>query len=58
MAMRPERSITLAVDDANAPAIHLYRAEGFRVIARRVAMIRPNNRRGEREVGAANGSIG
>lgn len=31
--------ITLAVDDRNAPAMHLYRRTGFRRIDRRVAMI-------------------
>jgi len=37
---RPERTITLAVDDDNAPAIALYRREGFRRVLRRTAMIR------------------
>jgi GNAT superfamily N-acetyltransferase len=36
-----ERCITLAVDDDNAPAMALYRSEGFRRVLRRIAMIRP-----------------
>lgn len=40
LAERPERSITLAVDDANHPAIALYRSEGFHVVLRRIALIR------------------
>lgn len=35
------RTMSLAVDDANAPAVQLYRNEGFRRVARRLAMIRP-----------------
>lgn len=38
---RPERAMTLAVDDNNAPAIALYRSEGFRCVLRREAMICP-----------------
>jgi ribosomal protein S18 acetylase RimI-like enzyme len=38
---RKEKNITLAVDEANLPAVSLYRAEGFRQAMRRVAMIRP-----------------
>jgi ribosomal protein S18 acetylase RimI-like enzyme len=40
VARRPERVMTLAVDDANAPALALYRQEHFRPVLRRVAMIR------------------
>jgi ribosomal protein S18 acetylase RimI-like enzyme len=38
---RPERIIMLAVDEGNAPALRLYRSEGFRRVLRRVALIRP-----------------
>jgi ribosomal protein S18 acetylase RimI-like enzyme len=38
---RRERTIHLAVDELNAPAIALYRREGFRAVQRRRAMIRP-----------------
>jgi ribosomal protein S18 acetylase RimI-like enzyme len=38
---RPERVINLAVDEANTPAIALYRREGFRPVLRRLALIRP-----------------
>lgn len=38
---RPERAITLAVDERNEPAIALYRGEGFRRVLRRIALIRP-----------------
>lgn len=38
---RGERTINLAVDEANLPAIALYRREGFRPALRRVALIRP-----------------
>ncbi len=38
---RSETSISLAVDDSNAPALALYRADGFRRIGRRIALIRP-----------------
>lgn len=38
---RTERSIHLAVDEQNAPALRLYRAHGFRTTLRRLAMIRP-----------------
>ncbi|MCP3905335.1 MAG: GNAT family N-acetyltransferase [Planctomycetes bacterium] len=40
VADRPERAVTLAVDERNAPAIALYRGEGFRSVLRRVALIR------------------
>jgi ribosomal protein S18 acetylase RimI-like enzyme len=40
VANRQERAMTLAVDDRNAPAIALYRGEGFRRIMRRHALIR------------------
>jgi ribosomal protein S18 acetylase RimI-like enzyme len=36
-----ERAITLAVDERNAPAISMYRGEGFRCVLRRVALICP-----------------
>ena len=38
---RRERLITLAVDEHNAPALALYRREGFKRLLRRVALIRP-----------------
>ncbi|MCI0365150.1 MAG: GNAT family N-acetyltransferase [Phycisphaerales bacterium] len=38
---RRERVMNLAVDESNAPAIALYRREGFRTVLRRLAMIRP-----------------
>jgi ribosomal protein S18 acetylase RimI-like enzyme len=38
---RRERSITLAVDERNAPAIRLYFQAGFRRLLRRTALIRP-----------------
>jgi mycothiol synthase len=41
VAGRPERTINLAVDEQNAPALALYRAAGFRTTLRRLAMIRP-----------------
>jgi ribosomal protein S18 acetylase RimI-like enzyme len=37
---RPERLMTLAVDDGNVPALRLYTSEGFKRRLRRVAMIR------------------
>jgi ribosomal protein S18 acetylase RimI-like enzyme len=37
---RPERVMTLAVDEANAPALALYQREHFRPVLRRGAMIR------------------
>lgn len=41
LAGRRERSINLAVDEANAPALRLYAAAGFRDALRRIALIRP-----------------
>lgn len=40
LAGRRERTVTLAVDERNAPAIAIYRREGFRRVLRRVALIR------------------
>ncbi|HMN96952.1 MAG TPA: GNAT family N-acetyltransferase [Phycisphaerales bacterium] len=40
-SLRRERRISLAVDRANAPAVALYRSEGFRKVAVRRALIRP-----------------
>lgn len=40
LAGRPERTVTLAVDDQNTPAMRLYHAQGFRRSLRRVALIR------------------
>ncbi len=37
---RRERTLTLAVDDRNTPALALYESEGLRPIVKRVAMIR------------------
>ena len=37
---RRERTLTLAVDDRNTPALALYASEGLRPIVKRVAMIR------------------
>jgi ribosomal protein S18 acetylase RimI-like enzyme len=39
-ARRADTAVTLAVDEANAPALRLYRGAGFRRVARRRAMIR------------------
>ena len=39
-ASRPERTITLAVDEKNAPALRIYFRAGFRRLLRRVALIR------------------
>ena len=36
-----ERTVTLAVDNRNHPALSLYRSEGFRRVLRRLALIRP-----------------
>lgn len=41
LAGRAEERITLAVDEANSPALKLYRSRGFYQIDRRIAMIRP-----------------
>lgn len=41
IADRPERVMSLAVDDANWPALELYTREHFRAVLRRTAMIRP-----------------
>jgi ribosomal protein S18 acetylase RimI-like enzyme len=38
---RGERTLTLAVDERNAPALGLYRSEGMRLMVRRAALIRP-----------------
>ena len=38
---RPERTLTLAVDRQNTPAMALYESEGMRPIVQRVALIRP-----------------
>lgn len=40
VAGRPERMMTLAVDEQNTPAIRLYQREGFRRTLRRIAYIR------------------
>ncbi len=40
VASRPERVMTLAVDEVNAPALALYKREHFKAVLRRVAMIR------------------
>ncbi len=40
LTKRRERTLTLAVDDRNTPAIALYESEGFRPIVKRVALIR------------------
>ncbi|MCE9620315.1 MAG: GNAT family N-acetyltransferase [Planctomycetes bacterium] len=37
-AKQPERSVLLAVDERNSPALRLYHSRGFRAILRRVAM--------------------
>lgn len=41
LARRNERLVNLAVDEANVPALSLYRSEGFVPVLRRIAMIRP-----------------
>jgi ribosomal protein S18 acetylase RimI-like enzyme len=41
VASRPERVMTLAVDEANTPALALYKREHFKPVLRRAAMIRP-----------------
>lgn len=40
VAGRPERLMTLAVDETNAPAIALYERERFRAVLRREALVR------------------
>ncbi len=40
LAGRRERSVVLAVDEANGPAVKLYRGEGFRTMMRRSALVR------------------
>lgn len=40
IAGRDEHVVTLAVDERNAPALRLYRREGFRPMLRRIAYIR------------------
>ena len=37
---RRERSVTLAVDSRNTPALSLYESEGFRPAVQRAALIR------------------
>jgi ribosomal protein S18 acetylase RimI-like enzyme len=37
----PARTIVLAVDRANLPAVGLYRRSGFRFALRRIALVRP-----------------
>lgn len=44
VALRSERTINLAVDEANEPALRLYRGAGFRLSLRRRALIRPLDR--------------
>ncbi|MCA9286193.1 MAG: GNAT family N-acetyltransferase [Phycisphaerales bacterium] len=41
IAGRRERKVTLAVDEANEPALRLYRSFGFSGTSRRVAFVRP-----------------
>ena len=45
LAGRPERTVNLAVDERNTPALALYRTAGFRTTIRRLAMIRSLNSR-------------
>ena len=49
VAGRRERTMTLAVDERNAPALALYRAEKFRCVLRRVAMVQPLRTIGARQ---------
>jgi ribosomal protein S18 acetylase RimI-like enzyme len=44
---RRERTLTLAVDQRNAPALALYASEGMRPVLQRVALIRPLRRDAE-----------
>ena len=46
LAPRRERTLTLAVDERNAPALALYRSENMRRILQRVALIRPFHQAG------------
>jgi ribosomal protein S18 acetylase RimI-like enzyme len=46
LTSRRERSITLAVDQRNTPALNLYRSEGFRPAVQRIALIRPLRTKG------------
>ena len=46
VAGRPERVITLAVDEKNDPALALYNRVGFRRVARRIAPLLPDGVRG------------
>ena len=41
IASRPERSMTLAVDQTNAPALRLYEREHFRAVLQRSALVLP-----------------
>jgi ribosomal protein S18 acetylase RimI-like enzyme len=50
LAPRRERTLTLAVDERNVPALSLYRSENMRRTLQRVALIRPF-----RETGASRG---
>ena len=49
LGRRKERTITLAVDQRNRPAVSLYEREGFRVALERIAMIR--SLRSQKEAG-------
>lgn len=49
LAGRPQRTLTLAVDDNNAPAMRLYHKHGFRRSLRRVALVRSLTQSRERE---------
>ena len=45
---RHERTLTLAVDRLNTPAIAMYESEGMRPIVQRIALIRPLGKTGRR----------
>ena len=45
LASREEKTVTVAADEQNSPALALYRGEGFHSITRRVAMIRSLRRK-------------